>query len=69
VTAQESVTLPVKPPLGVTVMVEVPLAPADAMFVGVPLSEKAGVTGALGTVIAMVVVAVRLPEVPVTVIV
>jgi hypothetical protein len=46
VTAHESVTVPVKPPLGVTVIVEVPLAPGEAMLTGVLVSEKLGGGGA-----------------------
>jgi hypothetical protein len=67
VTAQVSATLPVKPPLGVTVMVEVPLAPGDAMLIGVPLSVK--VVGRIGatTVIATLLDSAKLPELPVTV--
>jgi len=42
VTAHESVTVPLKPPLGVTVIVEVPLAPGEAMLTGVLASAKPG---------------------------
>jgi hypothetical protein len=42
VTAHESVTVPVKPSLGVTVIVEVPLAPGEAMLTGVLVSAKLG---------------------------
>ena len=63
-TAQLSATPPVKPPLGVIVMVEVPLGPGDAMVTAVLLSVKLG--GATGTKTVKVVVALRLPaEVPV----
>ena len=40
VTAQATDTMPVKPPLGVIVTVEVALAPADATLAEVPLSVK-----------------------------
>lgn len=39
-TVHESITLLLKPPLGVMVIVEVPLAPGDAMLTGVLLSVK-----------------------------
>ena len=64
VRAQASVTVPVKPPLGVTVIVEVAFAPADVMLIGVALSEKAEVTVVPPTVSATFVVSVRVPEVP-----
>ena len=67
VTAQVRATLPVNPPLGVTVMVEVPLAPGDATLIGVPLSVKAGATVEPVTVIGTLVVSTTLPDVPVTV--
>src|ERR1039458_2317789 len=61
------VTLPVNPPTSVTVMVSVPVLPcATDREVGEGVSVKPGVVEAL-TVRAMVVVAVRLPEVPVMV--
>jgi hypothetical protein len=64
VTAQLRVTLPVKPPRGVIVMVDVPFGPGDAMVTAVLLSVKLGATG---TTTVKVVVALRLPaEVPVT---
>jgi hypothetical protein len=60
-------TLPVKPPVGFTVIVLVPLVPwATLKVVGLADSVKFG-GGA--TVSAIVVVAVRLPDVPVIVIV
>lgn len=69
---QDKATDPVKPPLGVMVMVEVPLDPADAMSTGVPLRENwpnpDPVPGAT-IVMATVVEALMVPEVPVTVIV
>jgi hypothetical protein len=67
VTAHVSATLPVKPPLGVTVMVEVPLVPADAMLTGVPLSVTVVATIGAATVIATLVDSAMLPELPVTV--
>ena len=60
-------TLPVNPPLGETVIVEVALAPGDAMLTGVPLSAKFGVCVGLVIVIATLVDCVRAPDTPVTV--
>jgi hypothetical protein len=61
--AQLRVTLPVKLPLGVIVMVDVPFVPGDAMVTAVLLSAKPG--GAAGTVAGTLtvklVVALRLP--------
>ena len=48
-------------------MVEVPFAPAEAMVMAGPLNAKVGTTGAVFTVAAMGVDAVKAPEVPVTV--
>jgi hypothetical protein len=45
VTAHARATVPVKPPLGVTVMVEVALDPGEAILTGVPLSVKAPAGG------------------------
>jgi hypothetical protein len=67
VTAQVSATLPTKPPLGVMVIVAVPLCPADAMLIGAPFSVKAGVAIGADTVMARLVVSTTLPELPVTV--
>jgi hypothetical protein len=67
VTAQAMATVPVNPPLGVTEMAEVPLPPADAMLMAEPLSAKFGITGAVFTVSATVVVVDKVPDVPVTV--
>jgi hypothetical protein len=44
--AQLRATLPVKPPLGLMVMVDVALGPGDAMVMSVPLNVKPGGTGA-----------------------
>ena len=70
VTAQLRATLPVKPPLGLIVMVEVPFGPGDAMVTAVLLKVKPG-TGAgtlAGTLTVKLVVALRPPaEAPVTV--
>jgi len=67
VTAHVSATVPVNPPLGVTVIVEVALVPGDGTLTAVPLNVKLGVaTGAL-TVTATFVVSVTLPDTPVTV--
>ena len=62
-TVQESASLLEKPPLGVTVIVEVPLAPGDAMLTGVLVSEKLGAGGGAGavTVTATVVLAIATP--------
>ncbi len=65
--AQAKVTLPVNPPPGVTVMVEVPLAPGDAMLTAVLVNAKLGVGGGPLMVIGTLVVWVTVPEVPVTV--
>jgi hypothetical protein len=67
VTAHVSATLPQKPPVGVIVMVEVPLEPSDAMLMGVPLSVKVVVTIGGATVIGTLVDSAKLPELPVTV--
>jgi hypothetical protein len=66
VTAQVSTTLSRKPPVGATVIVDVPFVPALTLM-GVPLSVKLGVTVGLETSIGTVVVSIRLAEVPVTV--
>ena len=42
VTAQLNATVPENPPAGVTVMVEMPFAPGDAMLTAVLLSVKLG---------------------------
>ena len=63
----DSVTEPVKPLDGVTVMVLLPLVPCFTVkLVGEADSEKFGCAGAF-TVKAMVVVWVNVPDVPVTV--
>jgi len=67
VTAHVSATVPVNPPLGVTVIVEVPLAPGDDTLTAVPLRAKLGLTTDAFTVIGTFVVSVTLPETPVTV--
>jgi hypothetical protein len=59
--------LPVKPPFGVTVMVELALLPGVRILTEVPLRANVGETSGALTVAAMVVVAVTLPDVPVTV--
>jgi hypothetical protein len=69
VIAHESATFPVKPPLGVTLMVEVPVVPGDLMLTAVPLNAKAGVPGRPVTVTRTLVVTALPPEAPVTVIV
>jgi len=70
VTAHERATLPVKPPLGVTVIVEFPVAPGEAMVTVVLVSVKFGATGGAVTVRGMLVVTVpAAPEAPVKVIV
>ena len=50
VTAQVRATVPVKPPLGVSVIVEVPVAPGDAMLTEVLLSVKLGAGPGSGAV-------------------
>jgi hypothetical protein len=66
VTAQLRATLPVKPPLGLIVMVDVPLGPGDTMVTAVLLSVNPGVGGGILTL--KLVVALTLPaETPVTV--
>jgi hypothetical protein len=69
VTVHERVTLPVKPPLGVTVIVEVPVAPGEAMVTVVLVRVRFGATGGAVTVRGMWVVTVLPPEAPITVIV
>ena len=65
VTAQLRATLPVNPPLGLIVMVDVAFVPGDAMVTAVPLSLKPG-RGA-GTLTVNLVVALTLPaEAPMT---
>jgi hypothetical protein len=66
VTAHVNATAPVKPLVGVAVMVDVPEAPGDAIVTAVPARVKPGV-GAAVTVRVTAAVCVRLPEVPVTV--
>jgi hypothetical protein len=66
VTAQVSTTLPRKPPVGATVIVDASFVPALTLT-GVPLSVKLGMTVGLETNIGTVVVSIRLAEVPVTV--
>ena len=63
----ESVTLPVKPPLGVTVIVELPLVPCVTLkLLGEADSEKFGVAVAF-TVNEIDVVWLSVPDVPVIV--
>lgn len=69
VTVHERATLPVKPPLGVTVIVEVPVAPGEAIVTVVLVRVKFGATGVAATVRGIWVVTVLPPEAPVTVIV
>ena len=61
---QLTATLPVNPPLGVTVIVEVPFAPGDATVTAVPLRAKSGVAIGPLTVTGMLVVSEREPDVP-----
>ncbi len=65
-TEQVSATLPVKPPLGVTVTVDVPLLPAVSVIAPLFVSATAG-TAAADTVTATVVLSVTVPSTPVTV--
>jgi hypothetical protein len=53
VTVHESATFPVKPPLGVTVMVDVPVAPGEAMLSAELVSEKAATGNGVPTVTVM----------------
>jgi hypothetical protein len=62
--AQLRATLPVKPPVGVIVMVDVPVGLGDAMVTAVLLSVK---PGAAGTTMVKLVAPLRLPvEAPAT---
>src|ERR1700733_8474169 len=62
VTVQESATEPVKPPLGLIVIVEVPLAPGVAMRTVVLVSAKLGAGAVTVTAtIAVLVLAMRFP--------
>ena len=68
VTAQVRATVPVYPPVGVTVMLDVADTPGASLVMATPLSEKPGAGGATPlTVRATVVVCVMAPETPVTV--
>jgi len=66
VIAQLSVTLPAKPPLGVTVIVELPLDPAVTLAED-PLRANPEASVGLETWTGTGVVSIRLDEVPVTV--
>jgi hypothetical protein len=67
VIAQLTPTAPVKPPLGVIEMVDVPVPPAEATLMVVPLSENVAGAVAASIVTSMAVVSDRLPETAVTV--
>ena len=67
VVAQVSDTLPVNPPVGVIVTVEVPLPPGEPMFTGVAANANDGVGVEPWTVSARFAVSVVVPHVPVTV--
>jgi len=67
VTAAERVTLPVNPPLGVTVTVSVPLLPAGTVRLGRLAASKNEAGTAAVTVILTVVGIMIAPDVPVTV--
>jgi len=56
VTVHERATFLVKPPLGVTVIVEVPVAPGEAMVTAVLVTVKFGATGGAVTVRGILVV-------------
>ena len=58
VTVQESATEPVKPPLGMIVIVEVPLTPGVAMLTVVLVSAKLGAGGGAGAVTVTATIAV-----------
>ena len=66
VTVQLSATVPVNCPLGVMVTEDVPLVPGVVILTGLVASVNPG-TAAAVTMTGMVVVAVLLPELPVTV--
>ncbi len=67
VTAHVKATLPVKPPVGVTVKVEAGIvAPAVAPSLANPVSVKLGVGETAETTSGSVTVCVILPEMPVT---
>ena len=67
VIAQLRATLPVKPPLGVIVTVDVPVIPGDVMVTAVPLKVNAAGVVDPATVIATAAVSLLAPEVPVRV--
>jgi hypothetical protein len=67
VIAQLSATVPVKPPLGVTVTVDEAGVPGVAFVIAVPLRAKFGTIAVPLTVTSAVAVCVILPEVPVIV--
>ena len=68
VRAAVNATLPVKPPLGVTVIVEVlPVAAPGELMVMAPPLVRANEAGAAVTVAVTVVVFVMVPDTPVTV--
>jgi hypothetical protein len=67
VTAQVSATLPVNPPLGVNVMVEVPLLLGDKMLTGGPLSVKVEANVVPVTLSGTLIDSATPPELPVTV--
>ena len=67
VTAQLRATLPVNPPAGVIVIVEVPLVPGDAMVTAVPLNVKDAGAADPVTVMATFAVSVIDPAAPVIV--
>ena len=66
-TAQVSATLPVNPPLGVMVRLDVAEAPGAKGLMALPLNANVGGCAGLVMVIATLVFWVRVPEVPVTV--
>jgi hypothetical protein len=59
-TTQVSSTVPVKPPAGVIVIIDVPLAPGDAMLTAVLLSAKLGMGAIAAPVNAIVLEALPL---------
>lgn len=63
---QASATAPVKPPLGVTVIVDVAGVPGVTFVIAVPLSAKLGTGAGPVTVTGTLVPCVSMPDVPLT---
>jgi hypothetical protein len=67
VTEQASATLPVNPPEGVMVIVDVPVDPGEAIVIAGPVNVNPVLTVTAFTVTGIVAVSTALPDVPVTV--